>query len=145
MSAENPERRFQHMNGLKAQRFLVRTGAISPALAPDSTSYFANILKHGSGVWDFEVRKAPLGNDPSEVLVRIAGQRIPVREMNFHAILSPEGHSLSMPLTDEDTSNLWILSRRGGRLRQLTNVRKRPIVITRRVSWSPDSNIFMPR
>jgi Tol biopolymer transport system component len=118
---------------------VVRTGAISPALADDSTLYFASILKRGSGVWDLEVRKASLGKDPSETLVRIAGQRIPVREMNFHAIPSPDGESLAMPLTDADTSNLWIIPTRGGSLRQLTNFSKRPIVITRRVSWSPDS------
>jgi Tol biopolymer transport system component len=73
------------------------------------------------------------------MLVRIAGQRIPVSVLNFLAIPSPDGEWLAMPLTDADTSNLWTIPTRGGSLRQLTNFSKRPIVITRRVSWSPDS------
>jgi len=118
---------------------VVRTDAISPALAGDSTLYFANILKRGSGVWDLELRKAPLGNDPSEALVRIAGQRIPLREMNFQVIPSPDGQWLAMPLTDAGTSNIWIIPTGGGPLSRLTNFSKRPILIARRVSWSPDS------
>jgi Tol biopolymer transport system component len=118
---------------------VVRTGAISPALVGDSTLYFANMLKRGNGGWDLELRKAFLGNDHSEVLARIAGQRIPVTVLNFLAIPSPDGQWLAMPLTDADTSNLWIIPTGGGSLRRLTNFSKRPIIITRRVSWSPDS------
>lgn len=97
------------------------------------------MLKRGNGGWDLEVRRASLGSDHSEVLARIEGQRIPVSVLNSLAIPSPDGEWLAMPLTDADTSNLWIVPTGGGPLRQLTNFSKRPIVITRRVSWSPDS------
>jgi Tol biopolymer transport system component len=86
-----------------------------------------------------EVRRAPLGNDHSEMLARIAGQRTPVTVLNFHVMPSQDGEWLAMPLTHADKSNLWIIPTAGGSLRQLTNFGKRPIVITRRVSWSPDS------
>ena len=56
----------------------------------------------------------------------------------MHIFLSPDGNSLALPLTDGTTSNIWALPTSGGPMRPLTDFGERPIVIGRRVSWSPD-------
>ena len=117
---------------------IVRDDAVDPA-ADSLKLYYANVLKRGDGGWDYEVCKSGAEDGPTEVLARIAGQRVPVKALNFHTILSPDGKLLAMPLTDAGTSNLWVLPTIGGPIRQLTDFGKRPIVIARRVSWSPDS------
>jgi len=53
--------------------------------------------------------------------------------------LSPDEKWLALPLVDGETSNLWALPVDGGPIRQLTNLGGRPVVIARRVSWSPDA------
>jgi hypothetical protein len=44
-----------------------------------------------------------------------------------------------MPLLTGATTNLWLLPSDGGELRQVTDFGQRSMLITRRVSWSPDS------
>jgi hypothetical protein len=44
-----------------------------------------------------------------------------------------------MPLTNGTTSNLWALPVDGSPMRQLTDFGDRPMMIARRISWSPDS------
>ncbi|MGQ0733428.1 MAG: LpqB family beta-propeller domain-containing protein [Acidobacteriota bacterium] len=116
----------------------IRCDGGAAAVSPDGTTlYFAAPLKRGTS-WDWEIRKARPENGPSEVLARLAGTRIPVESVNIHTIPSPDGQWLAQPLTDGVTSNLWTLSTADGSLRRVTDFGGRPVVIARRVSWSPD-------
>jgi Tol biopolymer transport system component len=45
---------------------------------------------------------------------------------------------LVAPLSDGATSNLWAIPADGGAMRPLTDFGQRPILIARRISWSPD-------
>jgi hypothetical protein len=58
---------------------------------------------------------------------------------NFHALLSPDGQWLAMPLADGVTTNLWALSTADGQWRQLTDFAERHVIIARRIASSPDS------
>jgi hypothetical protein len=63
-----------------------------------------------------------------------------VDAINFHPVLSPDDRWLVTPLTDAGTSNLWLVPAGGGPIRRITEFGVRPpIVIARRVAWSPDS------
>jgi hypothetical protein len=53
-------------------------------------------------------------------------------------VISPDGTSLAMPLTDGATTNIWLLPTGGGPLKQVTDFGQRPTYIARRVSWSAD-------
>ena len=57
----------------------------------------------------------------------------------MHAIVSPDGRWLALPLTDGTTSNIWALPADGGALRPLTDFGDRAVTIVRRISWTSDS------
>jgi Tol biopolymer transport system component len=105
----------------------------------DGTLYYAKVLTQAIGTWDLEVRRAKPENAPSEVLGRVSGSRVPAGAVNFHALLSPDGRWLAMPLIDGSTTNLWALSTPTGQWRQLTNFADRTVMIARRIAWSRDS------
>ena len=112
--------------------------SVAPAVA-NGILYYATLLKKPGGWSDFEVRRAQPENGGYEVLTHISGTRVPDEPMNFHMILSPNGDWLVTPLTDGNTTDLWLLPAHGGSMRRITDFGQRPISIVRRVSWSPDS------
>jgi Tol biopolymer transport system component/predicted Ser/Thr protein kinase len=109
------------------------------SLALDSTLYYFHQLKGSNGGWDYEILRAHPETASSQLLARVDGDRIPVAAALFQPILSPDGRILVVPLLDGATSNLWAIPTEGGAMRRLTDFGQRPIAITRRVSWSPDS------
>ncbi|HTS29666.1 MAG TPA: hypothetical protein VMH81_27535 [Bryobacteraceae bacterium] len=113
--------------------------ATSPAATDGSVLYYATPLMGGHGGWDFEFRRARPESGASEVLTRISGARIPNEVSQFQMILSPDGRWLAVPLTDGTTSNVWLLPAGGGEMRQVTDFGQKPVLIARRLSWSPDS------
>jgi len=114
--------------------------AVAPAVAADgSVLYYIKLLRGANGSWDSEIRSARPENGQSRVLTRLAGTRVPLDPLFLHPTLSPDGQWLAMPLTNGTTSNLWALPVDGGPMRQLTDFGDRPIMIARRISWSPDS------
>jgi hypothetical protein len=44
-----------------------------------------------------------------------------------------------MPLLDGTTTNVWLIPTSGGPMNPVRDFAARPTVITRHVSWSPDS------
>jgi len=117
----------------------VRCENSAPAsVARDLTLYYAKQLKGLNGGWDYEVRRARPEAAPSQMLARLAGSRVPVDPALFQPTLPPDGKMLVAPLSDAATSNLWAIPAEGGDLRPLTDFGQRPILIARRVSWSPD-------
>jgi Tol biopolymer transport system component len=113
--------------------------AIAAALSPDgATLYYATLLGNGVNGWDLEMRKASPENGPSTVLARIPASSIPIDPADAHAIVSPDGRILAIPLTNGTTSNLWALSTDRGDMRMLTDFGDRAVTIARRVSWSAD-------
>jgi Tol biopolymer transport system component len=84
-----------------------------------------------------ELRKAEPDDGPDQPFVRVAPSRIPLIPQGY--ALSPDDRWLTMPLTDAGTTNIWAFPTGGGAPRQLTDFGRRPILIARQVSWSPDS------
>jgi Tol biopolymer transport system component len=113
------------------------------AISPDgSTLYYTLELPTVNGSSDFEIRAANPENGPSRLLARIPATRVPFWQL-FHPVISPDGKSLALPLTDGVTTNIWALSTETGELRQLTDFGQRATFIARRVSWSSDgSSVF---
>ncbi len=107
-----------------------------------SALYYAKVLTQATGAWDFEIRRASPEDGPSEVIGRVAGSRVPATAVNLHAMLSPDGRTLAMPLIDGSTTNIWALPTTGGEWRKLTDF-QRSVIIARRISWSKDGlNIY---
>jgi Tol biopolymer transport system component len=119
----------------------VRTDdAIGCDLARDGSAlYYSRVLAQSSGTWDLELRVASPENGPSRLLGRMVGARVPATPVNFHALLSPDGAWLAMPLLDGATTNLWALSTTTGEWRRLTDFGERNVVIARRIAWSNDA------
>lgn len=108
-----------------------------PARTP--ALYYARWPEAGATSSDWEVRKADQETGPSRVLARIAASRVPFDPILMQVVLSPDEKTLATPLTDRGTTNLWLLPADGGPMRQNTDFGNRSILITRRISWSPDS------
>jgi eukaryotic-like serine/threonine-protein kinase len=118
----------------------VRCENSGPAsLSSDSTLYYLTQSKGLNGGWDYEIRRARPEEAPSQLLARVAGERVPVAPALFQPVLSPDGKLLAAPLLDGTTSNIWAIPAGGGAMRPLTDFGHRNIMIGRRVSWSPDS------
>ena len=119
----------------------VRSDALCPAgISEDSTFFYSNQLTGPNGGSDFEIRRArPEDGPSSQLLGRVAGSRVPGDPNFFGPVLSPDGKSLGMPLVDGATTNLFALPAEGGAMRRLTDFGSRSVLITRRISWSPDS------
>jgi Tol biopolymer transport system component len=113
--------------------------AIGCQVGNDGALYYATVLTQATGAWDLEVRRAKPESDPPQSLARVSGARVPAGAINFHALLSPDGRWLAMPLFDGSTTNLWALSTSNGQWRQLTDFADRNVIIARRIAWSKDS------
>jgi Tol biopolymer transport system component/predicted Ser/Thr protein kinase len=118
----------------------VRTdNAIGCDLARDGSAlYYGKVLTQSTGSWDFEIRVASPEDGPSRLLGQVSGSRVPTTAVNFHALLSPDGAWLAMPLLDGATTNLWAISTVTGEWRQLTDFSDRNVMIARRIAWSRD-------
>jgi Tol biopolymer transport system component len=112
--------------------------ALAPAVAQDGTLYFACTDVRGA-FGDFEICAARVEQGTAEVLARVSGTRVPLSSVLIHMFLSPDGAALAMPLSDGLATDLWVLPARGGALKSITAFAGRAIMISRRVSWAPDS------
>jgi Tol biopolymer transport system component len=111
-----------------------------PAPSRDgSTLYFIGALQGQFGSWgDWEIRRARPENGPFTALGRVASERVPISPFLMHLFLSPDERWLAFPYTDGGTSDIWVQPTDGGAMRPLTDFGSRPVVIARRVAWSPD-------
>ncbi|MFN2386662.1 MAG: protein kinase [Thermoanaerobaculia bacterium] len=117
---------------------LLRKEGHGSAVSPDGSTLYSVIELPGvRGGSDFEIRAASPETGPSRLLARIPAQRVPSWQL-FHPVISPDGKSLALPLTDGPTTNIWALSTADGALRPLTDFGRQPTFIARRVSWSSD-------
>jgi Tol biopolymer transport system component len=108
----------------------------------DSTLYYVVERPLLDGRPEFEIRAATPEDGPSYALARIPASRVPSWQI-VNPTLSPDGEWLAMPLTDGYTTNIWALSIRTGRWRQVTDFGDRATFIVRRVSWSPDGKSIL--
>jgi eukaryotic-like serine/threonine-protein kinase len=108
----------------------------------DSTLYYVVERPLLDGRPEFEIRAATPEDGPSYALARIPASRVPSWQI-VNPTLSPDGEWLAMPLTDGYTTNIWALSIRTGRWRQVTDFGDRATLIVRRVSWSPDGKSIL--
>ena len=119
------------VDGGKAVR--VRCDGANVAVASNGSAiyYTPHVSRPG------EIRHAQPENGADQVFVSIAPSRIPLTPQGY--ALSPDDRWLTMPLKDAGTTNIWAFPTGGGAPRQLTDFGRRPILIARQVSWSPDS------
>jgi Tol biopolymer transport system component len=109
----------------------VRCGANSMGISSDgSTIYYVP-----SSARENEIFMARPENGPGQLLARYPASRIPLSPEGY--ALSPGDRWLAAPLKDGGTTNLWVISTADGSFRQVTDF-KRPTLIGRQVSWSPD-------
>lgn len=109
------------------------------SVAPDGSAlYYSRARPAATGGLDFEIRVASPESGPSRVLGQVAGARVPATAVNFHALLSPDGRWLGVPLLDGPTTNIWALSTTDGSWRKLLDFGERNTMIGRRVAWSRD-------
>jgi Tol biopolymer transport system component len=92
--------------------------------------------KGATGEWD--LLKARPETGVLERLAHVAGQRVPLKYTMFGPVLSPDGKWLANPLIDGSTTNIWVVAADSGAMHPLTDFGQRPVMIARRVSWSPD-------
>jgi eukaryotic-like serine/threonine-protein kinase len=111
-----------------------------PAPSRDgATLYFLGVLQGQFGSWgDWEIRKARPENGSFTALGRVASARVPISSFLMHMFLSPDEKWLAFPMIDGATTNIWVQPTEGGAMRPLTDFGSRPVVIARRVTWSPD-------
>jgi WD40 repeat protein len=102
--------------------------------------YFTALVAPESGSLDWEIRRASPEDGPSELVGRIAGNRLPFWSLYIDLSLSKDGRWLAQGLSDGATTNLWVLSTEDGSWRQVTDFGDQPTLIVRQVSWSPDGN-----
>jgi len=114
--------------------------AAGPSISPDgSTLYYLHAVGNLPMRTNWELRRARPEDGPSEVIGFIDGARLPFsRRFVPHVHLSPDGQWLAAPLTDGDTTNLWLLPTVEGPPRRVTDFGDRAILIVRWTSWSPD-------
>jgi Tol biopolymer transport system component len=108
-----------------------------PAVGHDAL-YFAASIAPEYGGWDLEIRRAASEEGLSEVVTRIAGDRVPFSPHYLDMAISRDGQWLALGLADGATSNLWMLSTADGSWRQVSDFGEQPTLIVRQVSWSPD-------
>jgi WD40 repeat protein len=100
----------------------------------DSTLYFGR-----RGPSEIELQIAKPENGPAQTLTRIPVSRIPFDSYLWQAVVSPDGKWLAAPLLSRGTTDIWGIPTNGDAMRQLSAFGPRSTLITRRVSWSPDS------
>ena len=108
----------------------------------DATLYYIVERPLLDGRPELEIRAATPEEGPSRALARIPASRVPSWQI-VNPALSPDGEWLAMPLTDGYTTNIWALSTRTGRWRQVTDFGDRATFIARHVSWTPDGKSIL--
>lgn len=108
----------------------------------DATLYYVVERPLLDGRPELEIRAATPEDGPSRALARIPASRVPSWQI-VNPALSPDGKWLAMPLTDGHTTNIWALSTRDGRWRQVTDLGNRATFIARHVSWTPDGKAIV--
>jgi Tol biopolymer transport system component len=126
------------VDGGPAERVRCLHAPSAESLSADGlTLYYYDSSENAIG--GVEVWKARPENGAAESLARIPAARLPFEGWLWQQVLSPDDKWLAAPLLDQGTTNLWIQPATGGAMRQVTDFGDRPVLIARRVSWSPDS------
>jgi eukaryotic-like serine/threonine-protein kinase len=115
----------------------VQKNGRGPAVAADGTLYYVATLASLNGNSDLEIHAANPEDGPSKVVARLPGSRLS-SSLLMQPVLSPNGKSLAILLTDGSTTNIWTLRTADGALAAVTDFGREATFIARRVSWSPD-------
>src|SRR5215207_3931116 len=76
--------------------------------------YFVALVAPEFGSFDWEIRRAAPEDGASELVGRVAGNRLPFSSLYIHPALSKDGRWLAQALSDGTTTNLWMLSTEDG-------------------------------
>jgi Tol biopolymer transport system component len=118
---------------------LVRRGPDVGVMAVTETDLFwaHRVIHEDVSCW--EMRRGRLESEDSRVLARIASDRFPVSRSFISGTLSPDERFLALPLQDSGTTNIWLIDAERGGVQPATDFGGEAILISRRVSWTPDS------
>ncbi len=116
---------------------VVREEGQKPAVARDGTLFFVLTLPALNGLSDMQILVANPDNGPARKLARISGSRYSSWVL-MQPVLSPDGKSLAVMLTDGPTTNIWAVSTASGEMKKITDFGQQATFIARRVSWSSD-------
>ena len=122
------------IDGGKAVR--VRCEAANMAVAAHGSALYYSPQLSTLG----EIRKAEPEDGADKPFIRVARSRIPLIPQGY--ALSPDDRWFTMPLMDAGTTNIWAFPTEGGPPRQITDFGRRPTIIARQVSWSPDGTFI---
>jgi Tol biopolymer transport system component len=118
---------------------LVRKGPDAGVMSVTETELFWGDRVTEDDVPYWVMRRGPIDGGEGRVLARVATDRIPVSRSFITGTLSPDRRSLALPLLDGPTTNIWLIDADGGGLRPATDFAGDTTLISRRVSWTPDS------
>jgi serine/threonine protein kinase/Tol biopolymer transport system component len=119
---------------------------VIPSISSDGgTLYFVRpVDAELMGMWwgrMTEFCKASPEDAAAEVMASVPGERNPGAPGTpvAHVAVSPDGQWLATSLVDGGVTNIWLLPTAGGPMQRVTDFGDRPTLISRSVSWSPDS------
>ena len=118
---------------------LVRPGPDSVVISVTETELFRGerVIEDDARYW--EMRRGPLEGGEERSLGRVETNRIPVSRTFITGTLAPDRRFLALPLMDGPTANIWLVDAEGAGLRPATDFAGEATLISRRVSWTPDS------
>jgi serine/threonine protein kinase len=118
---------------------LVRRGPYSAVLSVTETELFRGDRVIQDDVHYWELHRGPIEGGDGCLLGRVATERVPVSRGFINGTLSPDRRFLALPLMDGPTANIWLVDAEGHGLRPATDFAGEATLISRRVSWTPDS------
>jgi hypothetical protein len=117
------------------------TNAFAPVVA-GSVLHYAARLEGGGEIQPWEIRRASPEDGPWETVTRVDASHLPSSSVFINAVVSRDGRWLALPLLVGNTSSIGIAPVTGGSFVPAIDFGDRPIVMARRVSWSPDGSIY---
>jgi Tol biopolymer transport system component len=118
---------------------VVREAGEKSAVGADGKLFFMRNLPALNGLSDTEILVAKPENSNAQRLARISGSRLS-SWLLMQPVVSPDGKSLALLLTDGPTTNIWAQPTDGGPMRRITDFGRQATFIARRVSWSADGH-----
>jgi len=118
---------------------LVRQGPASVVISVTETELFRGDRAIEDDVDYWDIRRGPLEGGAGRLLGRVPTERMPVSRGFINGTLSPDRRFLALPLMDGPTANIWLVDAEGNGLRPATDFAGEATLISRRVSWTPDS------
>jgi len=143
MSSSRLPRGIDKINVQTGEVVRVQSGGVhAPAPGRDAL-YFAERVPRQPGTWDWAIQRATPDDAPATTICEVSSERIPHSSMFVHTRPSPDGTRLALPMLDGPTTNVWMIPVDGTPMYAATDFSAEPVLIVRRIDWSPDSKFVV--